>query len=487
MNSLDLRLDYVPTMALLLLLAGCSSSPSPRWIVGEGQEQRCQTLLTEMERRVDRAGVRDPFGHYLYRYPYLRSSRWLHHWGSEVISSEQGRTQWLQAMRVMADQARGIELDNLPPELRFQPAERQQLEDCVDSLALPALATTQHQAAMLEQAAIDDSYSSLSRTLGLFALTRQVVLHQISIWQAEWGARFNDPSLLKGGSRVYPPASSTLPAVGGYQSAVQHLPGAPALTDQQWQDLVARHAPVWQLFYHSGDDRLGRPYWQGGQVRVETSDPVSYVLPSLTRFEGENLLQLNYWIWLPARTPVRVGDIYAGRLDGLIWRVTLNSDGKVLLYDSIHACGCYHLMFPVDPELRQRPQDSQTEVPLILPFRAPERALGRPLLQLLPGSHYLMGVRLWSPSAGLGSPYRFDHYHRLRRLPSSTGRRNLFSANGLVEGTERPERWLLWPMGVASAGAMRSWGHHAISFANRRHFDDPTLLEALFTRKGAPE
>ena len=60
------------------------------------------------------------------------------------------------------------------------------------------------------------------------------------------------------------------------------------------------------------------------------------------------------------------------------------------------------------------------------------------------------------------------------------GRRSLFGSDGLVAGSERAERWLLWPMGVPSPGAMRERGHHAIAFVGRRHFDDADLLDRLF-------
>jgi hypothetical protein len=35
-------------------------------------------------------------------------------------------------------------------------------------------------------------------------------------------------------------------------------------------------------------------------------------------------------------------------------------------------------------------------------------------------------------------------------------------------------------MGIASAGQMRQWGHHATAFVGRRHFDDPDLFERYF-------
>ncbi|WP_372876483.1 hypothetical protein, partial [Pseudomonas sp.] len=83
------------------------------------------------------------------------------------------------------------------------------------------------------------------------------------------------------------------------------------------------------------------------------------------------------------------------------------------------------------------------------------------------------------------SPYPPVHYQRqaldqLRALPHPQGRRSLYAHDGLVPGSERLERWLLWPSGVASPGAMRQWGTHATAFIGRAHFDDPHLLGRYF-------
>jgi len=76
---------------------------------------------------------------------------------------------------------------------------------------------------------------------------------------------------------------------------------------------------------------------------------------------------------------------------------------------------------------------------------------------------------------------RFAEYDELRSLPRPEGgRASVFGTQGLIAGTERPERFLFWPMGIASAGAMRQWGRHATAFVGRRHFDDPDLLEKRF-------
>jgi hypothetical protein len=64
------------------------------------------------------------------------------------------------------------------------------------------------------------------------------------------------------------------------------------------------------------------------------------------------------------------------------------------------------------------------------------------------------------------------------------GTRSAYDAAGFVPGTERAERWLFWPMGIASAGQMRQWGRHATAFVGRRHFDDARLLDRYFDLRG---
>lgn len=81
--------------------------------------------------------------------------------------------------------------------------------------------------------------------------------------------------------------------------------------------------------------------------------------------------------------------------------------------------------------------------------------------------------------------YALRDEHELRSLPLAqppAERRSLYGPDGLVAGSERGERFLFWPMGIASAGAMRQWGHHATAFVGRRHFDDVDLLEQRFVR-----
>jgi len=102
------------------------------------------------------------------------------------------------------------------------------------------------------------------------------------------------------------------------------------------------------------------------------------------------------------------------------------------------------------------------------------------VLHVASRTHYIDRLSFTQPA--IGEPYKWDDYDHLRALPlPDGGARSLFGAHGLIEISRRPERFILWPMGIRSPGAMRQWGHHSTAFVGRRHFDDPYLIEQLFT------
>jgi hypothetical protein len=179
-------------------------------------------------------------------------------------------------------------------------------------------------------------------------------------------------------------------------------------------------------------------------------------------------------------------DLLAGRMDGLLWRVTLDEHGVPLLYDSIHACGCYHLFFPTE-RLVARPPARSLEEGALAPQSAMALGAGeRIVLRIESGNHYLRRIGVVSDSA-LGADaaalrrYGLAAEASLRTLPRPDGQtRSLYAPDGLIRGSERTERYVFWPMGIESAGAMRQWGRHATAFVGRRHFDEAHLIERYF-------
>ncbi len=212
-----------------------------------------------------------------------------------------------------------------------------------------------------------------------------------------------------------------------------------------------------------------------GELLFEPT-PVVYTHLSYTWLDGQVLPQLNYLIWFASRPPAATVDIYAGTLDGFFWRVTLGENGLPLIYDFVHSCGCYHQWLLVESGLLPVDGTPAGEEPLWIAGTVPQTDSGL-TLYLSAGEHQLVASRT-VPGQVADYVYRFQPYDNLRGRPAA-GRR-LFASDGLIDGTERSERFLLWPTGVVSAGAMRQWGQHAVAFTGRRHFDDPELLTRYF-------
>jgi hypothetical protein len=125
-------------------------------------------------------------------------------------------------------------------------------------------------------------------------------------------------------------------------------------------------------------------------------------------------------------------------------------------------------------------------VPSALPALAPGQRI---VVRLASRMHHVSAVAPDAGAAPDATPYTLRDEQSLRSLPvedDARARRSLYRPDGLVAGTERAERFVFWPMGIASAGAMRQWGHHATAFVGRRHFDDPNLLDLRFVIPDPP-
>jgi hypothetical protein len=195
------------------------------------------------------------------------------------------------------------------------------------------------------------------------------------------------------------------------------------------------------------------------------------------------LLQLIYQIWLPAREKTSMLDLYGGPLDSVIWRVTLSPEGMPIAFDSIHACGCYYLLFPGQGYRAVSPKDGVE--PVLSPKAITILPGHRLLLRLQSRTHYLQQVSLVDDSVeAVTRNYVFHDLGQLRSLQMPNGAKlSLYGEDGIIDASGRAERFLFWPFGIASPGAMRQWGTHAIAFIGRRHFDDPFLLDNLVAKE----
>jgi hypothetical protein len=347
------------------------------------------------------------------------------------------------------------------------------------------MAKPEARAAMLEGVRVPDDYSTGARLVGLYPLTRLPFAAGVRRWERETLDAFAASLPSPGAVRYAPPPGAPLPraVVRRALARAQSDPlGLPLLLPDELAALAAAYAPSFDIRIEGDHDRFGEMRWaRGGEMpEVDPGQPAVYVMAAQTRYRERMLLQLVYTIWFSERPRRSALDLLAGRLDGLVWRVTLAPDGEPLLYDSIHPCGCYHKFFPTP---RARPlagppvPDEWAFVPQRLPRVGEDE---RPVVRMAPGTHYVEQVTLVRGADSL-TRYALRPYEELRSLPrADRGRRSAFGPDGLIAGSERAERFLFWPMGIASAGAMRQWGRHATAFVGRRHFDDADLLERRF-------
>ncbi len=463
--------------------------------------RQCAEWYRELDERIDTAAVRDAQDARVAGFPYLRVSRLLAAL-RPAATNERALHALAERMLLLDLEARRLELRNLP----LAAAEDapgagstfglgvalERTAACGRLLNEIDLAKPESRAALLARAGVPDDYVLAQRFLGLYALTRIPFAQGVRRYEEETRAAFARELAVAPGATLVrygpPPLRRPMPRarVAAILGASSENPlGIPEPAEAELADLLVAFAPSFEVEVTADYDRFGELRWLRGahSPTVDGAHLAVYAHPAWTRYRGRTLLQLVYTIWFPERPPESEGDLLAGRLDGVTWRVTLAPDGEPLVFDSIHPCGCFHLFFPT-PRAVARAAPDELEEWLFAPQALPRFAEGeRPLLRIATRTHYIERVAVVRGVDSLAR-YEIRPYAELRSLQRMDGgRSSAFGADGLVPGTERPERRLFWPMGIRSAGAMRQWGRHATAFVGRRHFDDVDLLEKRFELK----
>lgn len=468
-------------LALALALAGCASlAPAPYTAHAVApQDAECTRQFEALDAAVERAGVRDVENERIAGFPSLRIDRLGTALRPQAAANEAAFDAWLQRARRLDLEARSIERDNLPardaalPSAATLLACSQRLTDAVraDAVARPVL---------LARSEVPERYSTAMRAAGLYALTRLPFFAGVERWQVDHEAAMRDAAVSpRPVTRVAPDAPQAEAAAAAFESDTL---GLPRLDEATAERLLAAHAPVFDIEARGPFDAIGVPGWTAdGRLAVDTARPVVYQRIAHTRVQGRALLQLVYTLWFPERPKRGTFDLLGGALDGVVVRLTLGPDGRPWMLDTIHACGCYHLFFP-GPDVRLKPDAPTDEEWAFVPAPLPTLASGQRIaIRIESATHYVLGVSTIAATVAGDARYARRPESELRRLPlPGGGTRSLYGPDGLVAGSERAERFFFWPMGIASAGAMRQWGHHATAFVGRRHFDDADLLDRRF-------
>ncbi len=488
------------SVVLVLTITGCSiQSAAPR-LEATQQEKNCLIFFSHLDASINTLTFFEASVQRIDGYPIYRSDRFLASFASQALSQQEHAT-WKAALHENALNAYQQEVSRLPSDLKLplpfnQNGVLDNISQCSADLKSYFLKKETKAPLNVQRLTIKDNYSTSARFWGIYPLTQWLAQPSMESYQKEMTERYLKGPKTDSKINLYQPkVRSTLDV----QSIQQILSNAysvnalhiPVLNPSEKQALLAHFSPNLSLEKKNSSDKIGSPQWgQNDQITVNTQKPRSYTFITYTRLNGQVLMQLNYGFWFPERPSQSSFDIYAGELDGIIWRVTLDTQGKPFFYDSIHQCGCYHKVF-LPEGVSYNTINNTIESPLF--FSIDNMPLDSTLpvtLNIDSSSHYLVGVSHPQPKLLNNNkkpsktiPYELTDYTSLSQLPTKKHRKSLFDKNGIIEQSARKERWFLWPLGVVNAGAMRQKGRHAIAFIGRRHFDDAFLWETFNVRK----
>lgn len=409
-------------------------------------------------------------GNRLAAMPWLRHNRLITH-DIAVQRNDQSINGLLQQMSSLAKQGLLLEIAMVPvsqigrwqKQYQISVPVREFVQQCTAQLTNLQRKTPQKTLAKLKAIPPDNDYSNLARVAGLYPLAtipfRLGVINEQRQLAKGWG-RVGDKRWFK----YQPP-----PRLHGAATS---------------QDLLSRHAPTWLVNSSTPANLLGSPFWQGEQLKVN-AQATTYAFVSEARWKQQPVTQLNYIIWFAERPSLKRLDWVAGQHDAVVFRVNLDQQGEVIAYDSIHLCGCWYRLFLPKSRPFSRSSHYWREPVLMQRVRLPAKSSSRMAIYLQADTHQIQYV---VPAAEMVAAdhlivatknYQLQPFSKLLKLPVKSGVRAVFNNKGYVAGSERPERWLFWPMGVNNPGALRRFGDHAISFVGRRYFDDPRLLEKV--------
>src|SRR5688572_1258452 len=441
--------DAILMVGAALLAAGCATGTgelAPHLRSGAPEVRECAAWYQALDNEIDAAGVRNAQDARVAGFPHLRVNRFLVGLRARGAADDRTLRAYAERLAELDEEARRHEIQNLPtlPTEAARTNALRRLRGCGRILRDADLASPEGRAALLAAAKVPDEHA-----------------HAPAVFPAA-----SEESAQR--VRYAPPAGPRLPrvVVAGLLGRASFDPlGHLALTAQEVARLAATYAPTFEIGTRADYDRFGWLRWRRGMPlpQVDAAEPTVYVHAAHTLYGEHVLLQLVYTLWFSERPARDTFDPGAGPLDGVVWRVTLAPDGEPLVYDAIHACGCFHVFFPT-ARARQRPapQDGTAEALVLqrLPRAGEDQ---RPVVRLASATHDIEGVRLERAPESLVR-YALLPYDQLLSMPRLVGdHRSAFGPDGRIAGSPA-----------------RQWGRQPIGASGRRHFDDADLLERRF-------
>ncbi len=491
----------VNLLVLSTLLSGCSLPGTVSRNASDAAITECIDLMAQVNQRIDDAKVNDAQHARINSFPYLRVNRFLSEFRLQSFNPDAFHF-WLDQMQSLTLADWQIELANLDitnrqfiydnyPAINNKQALLSSLDQCSHTLRLSDFHDNANKARLIDLAVVPDSYNTWQRAIGLYPLTAWFFRAGIYDWHQETQTVFNQALSelpVKGTLQryFYKINNNSNTDVAGILKHSNHNPlSIPLPSEKQLEQLFDYFAPVFEIDSVDNNDKIGRiKLTQDATPLVDTSIAQVYRHVSRTHLNKQTLLQLNYTIWFPARPKTSNWDLLGGQIDGITWRVTLSTDGRPLVFDTMHNCGCYHLFFPTQ-FVEQKNQSLSLSEPAFIPQSLHWSDEKRVVVRIASGNHYIQRVSLEDKAEVTGNhAYQLQELDTLRSLPvNQQQHQSLYDESGIIRSSLRGERYLFWPMGITEPGAMRQWGTHATAFTGKRHFDDARLLERYFIIK----
>jgi hypothetical protein len=489
--------SFILVLTLLAASGGCGGISTRPTVTDVDHTQACREWLDRLDEATMKVGVRDASSHPLDGFPFLRSSRFLQALGKRATTTDE-QAQWQQLMAELDLEARSKEIRKLPDTaLAFLSPPNAPVSTREDLLTRVRICSSELSArtgvqaptiaALRAAAQVPDEYSLLARSLGLFPLSSIPVTllterakHRVASWYA---SPLEERPIL-GKLEHFAPSEQPLLSTDEISSILRASRENPlqvhSLSEKQELALAQAWAPVFWQDVAASHDVPGRVITGGERPTVAPDQPTVYYYVSQAIVREQPVLQMNYVVWYTARSGNTPPWLEKGRLDGLTLRVSLDPHGKPFMLDAINNCGCYHFLVPRrEAVLGVKPRNGM--FPPLVPQWLPELTSSQRLaVRVSSGWHQVERILATNGQTG-AIPYELVPYASLESFRDTQGATvSLFDSRGLVRGSERPERFLLYGMGIPHIGSMRQRGHHAIDFGNPEHFDDPYLFEKLF-------
>jgi hypothetical protein len=246
-------------------------------------------------------------------------------------------------------------------------------------------------------------------------------------------------------------------------------------------DFLARAlAPVIAQDVTADYDRMGAVAWKAGKVTIDPQRPTVYYYMTHSILNQKPVLQLNYAFWYTERSGDKAPGIEKGPLDGVTFRISLDTSGQPVMADVMNNCGCYYFYIPRRETIKDiRPSSDKLYpfVPTYLPDAFPRERIS---LRINSGWHQVEHVYTGPPPEN-AFEYQLLPYEMLESLPHPDGSmESVFTPKGIMKDSKRIEPYIFFSMGIPKVGYMRQRSHHAIKLVGRSHFTDTDIYDRYF-------